>query len=79
MPMCEHGHDHPWPFAGPLVICPGERQCGYCEWKASDRETAPADSKSDNGAAQSLRKHVYHEHTEGGKRDRKGVEVKLHW
>lgn len=35
MPGCPHeGHTHhPWPSAGPLVICPGERTCGYCKGK----------------------------------------------
>ncbi|KAK3675113.1 hypothetical protein LTR78_005047 [Recurvomyces mirabilis] len=79
MPACEHGHKHPpWPKFGPLVICPGERKCRYCEWQTSDREGAPADAKMDNGAAQVLRKHVYHEHTDGGKEDRSGVEVMLY-
>lgn len=70
MPGCVHGHKHNrWPSAGPLLICPGERTCGYCEGK---------DAKVDHGAAVNLRKHAYYEHTDGGKMDYGGVEVMMY-
>ncbi|KAK6395978.1 hypothetical protein LTR65_010087 [Meristemomyces frigidus] len=70
MPGCVHDHKHsPWPSAGPLVICPGERTCGYC---------VGDDAKVDHGLAVNLRRHAYKEHTDGGKMDYGGVEVMLY-
>ncbi|KAK5136893.1 hypothetical protein LTR08_001815 [Meristemomyces frigidus] len=67
MPPCTH--PHPWPPAGPLTICPGERFCQYCVGAAA---------KTDHGVAANLRRHVYETHSDEGQRDRAGVEVMMY-
>lgn len=66
MPGCRR-HDHDWPAAGALTICGGERTCGYCVGTAAQHNY---------NRAYALRQHVYKKHTDGGRRDYAGVELK---